>query len=498
MMHADALTVYRQANRLARRHLSEHGAVNGLLPVFNAPFDRELEAGLADLPLDAAAGIRYAGRQSAFAGNFMPLLPERSEFAIKWQNLCAAHLTEGIRDPAEACEYMGRFYIVEGNKRVSVLKFYGAYSLPAYIKRLVPPRVPGDTDNDIYYEFYDLDPRLVPPIRFSRPGMLASLLRLYPDWDTLYDAYRDFALIYLTTGFDPLPLPAADAFHAFISLYGTRVDGTALIAAVEACEPLFLAESGAPDASLRRFFPHRHTDRLRLHIMRGDSFDAGQDLGIAAAIRQTGPERLETVPDISNGKPGLVISLDPAAASETLRLTLAHPDTRFLQLAPQPTSPLLPVFWPRDDEILFLCGALAASMAPSAAVNIPDPCGAFLSGGRHIQTGFTLDDHAALALIPVSACPIRLPADVFAVLCRTRDGRPVEVLAGLSMRWRWFYVPLVRELLHGGDLPRRTVLGLASGVPELLLARDIPAPQRTVMGLLKQAIIEGKITVGNP
>ena len=44
---------------------------------------------------------------------------------------------------------MNRFYVEEGNKRVSVLKYFGAVSVPAYVIRIIPPqtttRRPGFT-----------------------------------------------------------------------------------------------------------------------------------------------------------------------------------------------------------------------------------------------------------------------------------------------------------------------------------------------------------------
>lgn len=61
----------------------------------------------------------------------MPLLDEDTEFAQKWNALCDAHLSVGIRDPIKAYEYMNKFYVEEGNKRVSVMKYYEAMSIPA-------------------------------------------------------------------------------------------------------------------------------------------------------------------------------------------------------------------------------------------------------------------------------------------------------------------------------------------------------------------------------
>ena len=54
-------------------------------------------------------------------------------------NLCRAHLDSGIRDPILCYEYLGRFYVEEGNKLVSVLKRFGAVRVRARIRRVVPP-----------------------------------------------------------------------------------------------------------------------------------------------------------------------------------------------------------------------------------------------------------------------------------------------------------------------------------------------------------------------
>ena len=84
------------------------------------------ELGIINIPSDLIIGTKSAGRTAALAGNFMPLLNASSEFAGKWITLCEAHLSdEGIRDPIECFEYLGRFYIQEGNKRASVLMSFG-------------------------------------------------------------------------------------------------------------------------------------------------------------------------------------------------------------------------------------------------------------------------------------------------------------------------------------------------------------------------------------
>lgn len=114
-----------------------------------------IDIGLVDIPADLIVGTVTAGRKSAFAGNFMPLLAEDSEFAMKWLNLCEAHLSEqGITDPIDCVEFMGHFYVTEGNKRVSVLKSYESPTISGRVTRILPPWS-DDPQVQLYYEFVD-------------------------------------------------------------------------------------------------------------------------------------------------------------------------------------------------------------------------------------------------------------------------------------------------------------------------------------------------------
>ena len=60
----------------------------------------------------------------------------------------------GIRDPVKVYEYMNKFYVLEGNKRVSVLKYFNAVTVNAQVIRKVP-RKSDNPDVKIYYEFMD-------------------------------------------------------------------------------------------------------------------------------------------------------------------------------------------------------------------------------------------------------------------------------------------------------------------------------------------------------
>ena len=100
----------------------------------------EQDIGLLYIPIDLIIGTKTKGRTNAFSRNFYPLLDEKSEFAIKWEALYQSHLQEGIREPVIAYEFMHQFYIQEGNKRVSVLKYEGADSVLANVVRLIPQK----------------------------------------------------------------------------------------------------------------------------------------------------------------------------------------------------------------------------------------------------------------------------------------------------------------------------------------------------------------------
>ena len=176
---------YRDALRLAikeRRNCITSGQYP-YLPVLDDFIPEERAANGIDLgvilvPSDFIVGTKTATRTTAFARNFMPLLPENTEFALKWRSLCQSHLEEGIRDPVRLYEYMNRYYVQEGNKRVSVLKYFDAVSIPGHVTRILPERN-GDPDVELYYEFIEFNK--ISGINFfelTKQGGFAELQRL--------------------------------------------------------------------------------------------------------------------------------------------------------------------------------------------------------------------------------------------------------------------------------------------------------------------------------
>ena len=114
-----------------------------------------LNIGMVEIPTHLIVGTKSSGRITAFTASFLPLLSLDTEFAHKWVNLCAAHLSdEGIRDPIVCFEYLGKFYIQEGNKRASVLRHFDAPRIPGIVHRVMPEKS-DDPKIKTYFEFLD-------------------------------------------------------------------------------------------------------------------------------------------------------------------------------------------------------------------------------------------------------------------------------------------------------------------------------------------------------
>ena len=214
MNRQEAVLQYKDALKLGQKYYKNALARGGhpFPPVLDEILDEStlagrISLGLVNVPAELIVGTKTAGRVSALAGNFMPLLDEQTEFGAKWINLCVAHLSdEGIREPISALEYMGKFYVQEGNKRASVLKSYGAARIPAVVTRLVP-EYSSDRAVQVYYEFMDFYRKAgLYGIEFRRRGQYARLqaaLGFAPEHVWTEDERRSFsaALSHLATAY---------------------------------------------------------------------------------------------------------------------------------------------------------------------------------------------------------------------------------------------------------------------------------------------------------
>lgn len=233
---------YNNARRLAKREFGlkiSKGGSSGYLPALediikNTEIVSDSDLGLVEIPLKKVNGTFQRARSTSFAKNFLPLLDEHSEFARKWCDLFEMHQNEGIRDPISVYEYLNWFYVIEGNKRVSVLKYLDAFSITGQVKRLIPKYDPLDSDIRIYYEFLEFyKATKINMIWFSQTGSFKKLLSIlfnnYGPQTTeatagyrafMNDVYFPFRKIYLALSGQRLAVTTADAFLKFTDRYG--------------------------------------------------------------------------------------------------------------------------------------------------------------------------------------------------------------------------------------------------------------------------------------
>lgn len=188
------------------------------------------EIGLVNVPADLIVGTKTVGRSRSFAANFMPLMKSDSELATKWCNLCQAHLDEGIRDAVKVYEYLNRYYVEEGNKRVSVMKFFGAVTIPAIVIRIMPV-MKEDEAALLYFEMLDFQKVTgINFIEFSKKGRYEELLGLLgrtklEKWteeeqrafSSVYYYFKETYMKSIGKRFETTP---GDAMLAYIKVFG--------------------------------------------------------------------------------------------------------------------------------------------------------------------------------------------------------------------------------------------------------------------------------------
>ena len=135
--------------------------------------------GQFEIPISMIAGTAQAERTNAFSCGFMPLLEYETEFGSKWSALYDSVQEVGVNEPIIVYEYLQKFYVVEGNKRVSVSKYNGAVSILASVTRILPKDL-DSPDYRIYKEFIDFY-RItgIYEIQMNQPGEFQRLLRVF-------------------------------------------------------------------------------------------------------------------------------------------------------------------------------------------------------------------------------------------------------------------------------------------------------------------------------
>ncbi len=413
-----AIEDYSIAKRMAQK-AARSAVSNGSYPYLPAldefvPRDEicgEQPLGIVDIPLDMVAGTKTSARKNSFANNFMPLLDEDTEFAVKWSNLYEAQMNEGIRDPILAYEYMTRYYVQEGNKRVSVLKYVKAASITANVIRLLPKKT-DDLENRIYYEYMDFyEASKICMIDFSTEGAYEELCSFYgkawkQPWEEderqqLRSDFSRFEQLFSEKGGEHLKVTAGDAFLVYLRVYGrkelpfrsnddlkneidriwrefmTQVQDQSVKLLLEPTEqssvPLIKRISflnGTSNRTLKVGFIYGKTPktsawtyahelgRLYLEEVFGDQI---QTKSYYHAEYQFSPmDVLEQA--ISDGNQ-IIFTTIPYLSAASLKAAVAHPEVKILNCSTNSTYNSIRTYYCRMYETKFLLGLIAGSLA---------------------------------------------------------------------------------------------------------------------------------------
>lgn len=413
-------TEYLKAQRLGKKQYQDDLSreISPFLPVLNdiledADIVSEIPLGTMLIPLENVVGTKTRGRMQAFASNFMPLLEENSEFCTKWCAVYNYQIEHGIDDPIIVYEYMNRFYVQEGNKRVSVLKYLKAYNITASVIRLVP-RFSDKPEVRLYYEFLDFY-RVTAnnSIVFEQEGNYAHLLTLMDvsterpmekeEQKYFRQAYELFKFVFDANFEKDEKLSIADAFLKYVELstYPVVKERTEslmkqdfkkfhdelLLAArgnkIElVMQPKEVERSGLkllnwlratgkiePEMLKIAFIYPKSTETSRwtyghelgrIHLE--DSFD-GKLKTVVYDHADTDEEIKKCIENAILDNCNVIFAVGPQMATECVKAAVQHPEVRIFNCSVNMSYSSICNYYPRMFESKFLMGALAAAMS---------------------------------------------------------------------------------------------------------------------------------------
>lgn len=411
---SEALSDYDKAYRMGKKEGQTLPVLDDILKEKNISVAREVPLGLVQIPSELLVGTKTAGRSTAFSKSFYPLLKENTEFASKWMELYKAHMDEGIRDPIKAYEFMNKFYVEEGNKRVSVLKFFDAVSIPGVVTRIVPPRS-DDKEVKIYYEFMDFySLSQINYIWFSQEGSFAKLQRLMgkrPDevWTeddklNFSSAYTRFSAEFAANGGNKLPITPGDAFLSFIQLYDYQSldemtssemkekmikswDEFKLLITDDSVELQMdpTAEGEVKKNIFARLIPvstpKQHVAFIHEKTAKTSGWTYSHELG-RMHLQQTFEDQISTTSyenateenvdellakAIADGN-NLIFTTSPPLLKASLKAAIEHPEVKILNCSLNTSHRYIRTYYARMYEAKFLMGAIAGAMASNGKI----------------------------------------------------------------------------------------------------------------------------------
>lgn len=366
---------------------------------------KEVPLGIVKIPLDSLVGTKTNARSNAFASNFMPILSEKSEFAEKWANLYKSQVSEGIREPIKVYEYMNQFYVEEGNKRVSVMKYVGMDSIPGSVTRIIPNKT-DELENKIYYEFLDFyELSKINYIWFSKEGNFSKLQKavgkaedeVWTDDDRMEfnSAYIRFKTEYKANNGELFHITVGDAFLAFIKLHGYQkicglLNKELKDLILKSWEEFTLLDRNKevdvkmdPNYEKESIFNKLKTigsGKLKVAFVyaktpTSSAWTYAHELG-RLHLEQKFPDEVETIyyDNVTKDsieevlekcvaeKCDIIFTTTPAFVHESVTAAIAHPNVRIVNCSLRTSHRYIRTYYSRMYEAKFLMGAIAGVM----------------------------------------------------------------------------------------------------------------------------------------
>ena len=371
----------------------------------------EIPLGLVQIPVDQIVGTKTNSRSNAFAANFMPILGEKTEFAYKWASLYDSHLEEGIRDPIKAYEYMNKFYVEEGNKRVSILKYFDVTTMAGTVTRILPKRT-EEKENKIYYEFLDFyEASGINYIWFTKEGGFKKLQKLVgkaPEEKWTEEDCIEFKSIYTRFKMELLkkyPEPSytiGDAFLIFVSVQGYKqvceMSSKELKDSMGKSWEEFRLLGKEQDIDLKMDPAQEKKLSLSKLLSVGQSklkiafiyektvtssaWTYGHELG-RLHLQQTFPDEVSTmyydgateatidlfIQDAINNGCNIIFTTTPTFVKASVKAAIANPNVRIVNCSVNTSHRYIRTYYIRLHEAKFLMGAIAGSLAENNKVS---------------------------------------------------------------------------------------------------------------------------------
>ena len=409
-----------------------------------------LSLGIMTISLDRVIGSVSRGRSYAFANGFMPILEGGSEFASKWEHLCESVEAKGVNQPITVLEYMGYYYVIEGNKRASVMKYLDARDIEADVTRVYPP-MSDDPEIVSYYEYCDFCKETgLYAIFFSRPGSYQKLLSL--PGVRAGEKWTDDEILSLRK-----------LYHYFAENYLTQTRGKEVQPCGDAFQAAFLFNRSIQDSAWNYW---HNLGRLEAEEKLGDRLET------TTRIVPSRTEFAEEVDKLIADGYTAIFATSPVMLNSAVEPALKHPEVRFLCCSLLSNYTNIRTYYIRFYEAKFLLGMAAGILSENGKIGyiadfpiygVPAAANAFALGARMVNPQAKIYLNWFSASWFDQEMPFEDPE--IRVICNrditapnrdardyglyVRDGSDILHMATLVPHWGLFYRMMTERILNG-------------------------------------------------